>query len=91
MDAKAAAQIAEEFLVDHMNGEDFFNADGDPILVFQNLYAEGAGVHVTFSIEMGEDAADPQLEKLAKGAIDALRAAHPEIKLVAITHEIFAG
>ena len=90
MTAEEASRIAEAFLDDYTNGDEFFE-DEQPILLLQSVGAVGGAVHVMFSIEPDRDAKDPKLVALAAKSIEALRAAHPEAGAVRVTHEIVAA
>ena len=90
-----AARIAEEFLEEFVLDDAYASkiVDGeerDRLVYVQHVEAHPAEIHVVFGLESEdfEEADDPEVQKLAASAIEALRDAHPELSAFPLTWEV---
>ena len=93
-----AAAVSREFLRELMLEDDYAQKieDGeehDRFLYVQHVVPRDAGIHVLFAVESDEDLDDPddpEVQALAKKAIDELRAARPQVFQMPVTWEVIS-
>jgi hypothetical protein len=102
MNDDEAIQTAEDFFDQYTLRDEFYDlAPAAPGVVVQFdqqnvrlwvqlVEVQGTALHVHFAVRSEEDAGDPALQALARGAMDALRKAHPELAKYGLTHELFS-
>lgn len=89
--ARIAEEFLEEFVLDDAYASKIVEGEERERLVYvQHVEAHPAEIHVVFGLE-SEDLDppdDPEVQKLVASAIQALRAAHPELSAFPLTWEV---
>jgi hypothetical protein len=93
MNQDEAIRVTDEFLEEYTSREDYYDADAEEAKLWKQYVRRGASansIEVCFSIPDGQMDDDPELLTLAQRAMDALFAAHPELKQLEVTHSVSA-
>jgi hypothetical protein len=93
MNRQDAIRVTDEFLEEYTAREEYYDNEAEESRLWKQYVRGGAssgGIEVCFSIRDGERDDDPELLALAQRAMDALFAAHPELKQLQVTHELSA-